>query len=112
MDRWAPYAKLVRDHPVHAQIWFDRFHIVQHLHEVVDAARRELWRQLSTKERASFKGTRWPLLKNPWNLNHDPKDRLSTWVAGTRRWSALGTARNPFNCSGAISSRGGPSHTC
>jgi hypothetical protein len=30
------------------------------------------------------------LLKNPWNLNHDPKDRLSTWVcweqaAGPRR---------------------------
>jgi transposase len=45
MDRWAPYAKLVRDHAVHAQIWFDRFPLVQHLNEAVDAARRELWRQ-------------------------------------------------------------------
>ena len=38
LDLWAAYAKLGRDHAVHAQIRFDRFHIVQHLHEAVDAA--------------------------------------------------------------------------
>jgi transposase len=36
MDMWAPYAKLVRDHAVKAQILFDRFHIVKHLNEAVD----------------------------------------------------------------------------
>lgn len=84
MDMWAPYAKLVRDHAVNAQILFDRFHIVKHLNEAVDAARRELWRQLTTKERASFKGTRWLLLKNPWNLNSGQQERLSTLV----RWNS------------------------
>jgi transposase len=84
MDMWAPYAKLVRDHAAKAQILFDRFHIVKHLHEAVDAARRELWRQLSTKERVTFKGTRWLLLKNPWNLNSGQKERLSTLV----RWNS------------------------
>ena len=49
MDMWAAYAKLVREHAVNAQILFDRFHIVKHLNEAVDAARRELWRQLTTK---------------------------------------------------------------
>jgi len=83
MDMWAPYANLVREHAVNAQILFDRFHIVKHLNEAVDAARRELWRQLTSKERASFKGTRWLLLKNPWNLNSDQKERLSTLV----RWN-------------------------
>ena len=76
MDMWAPYAKLVRDHAVNAQILFDRFHIVKHLHEAVDAARRELWRRLTCKERVDFKGTRWLLLKNPWNLNSGQKERL------------------------------------
>ena len=52
---WAPYAKLVRDHAVKAKILFDRFHIVKHLNEAVDAGRRELWRQLTTKERVNFK---------------------------------------------------------
>lgn len=84
MDMWAPYAKLVRDHAVNAQILFDRFHIVKHLHEAVEAARRDLWRQLTSKERVTFKGTRWLLLKNPWNLNNQQKERLSTLV----RWNS------------------------
>jgi transposase len=84
MDMWAPYAKLVRDHAINAQILFDRFHIVKHLNEAVHAARRELWRQLTSKERVTFKGTRWLLLKNPWNLNSGQKERLSTLV----RWNS------------------------
>lgn len=83
MDMWAPYAKLVREYAANAQLLFDRFHIVKHLHEAVDAARRELWRQLTTKERVDFKGTRWLLLKNPWNLTDHQKERLSTLV----RWN-------------------------
>jgi transposase len=42
IDMWAAYAKLVREHAVNAQIRFDRLHIVKHLHEAVDAARRDL----------------------------------------------------------------------
>lgn len=80
MDMWAPYAKLVRDHAVKAQILFDRFHIVKHLSDAVDAARRVLWRQLTSKGKVEVKGTRWLLLKNPWNLTNDQKERLSTLV--------------------------------
>src|SRR5262249_60306860 len=65
-------------------ILFDRFHIVKHLNEAVDAARRDLWHQLTTKQRVSFKGTRWLLLKNPWNLSSGQKERLSTLV----RWNS------------------------
>ena len=80
MDMWAPYIKLVREHARNAQILFDRFHIVQHLNEAVEEVRRSLWRELSVKQRATFKGTRWLLLKNPWNLRPDQKERLSTMV--------------------------------
>jgi transposase len=84
MDMWATYANLVREHAVNGQILFDRFHIVQHLNEAVNAVRLELWRQLTTKQRVRFRGTRWLLLKNPWNLNTDQKERLSTVV----RWNS------------------------
>src|SRR5208337_3117547 len=84
MDMWAAYANLVRAHAPNAQILFDRFHIVKHLNEALDSVRRELWRQLTAKERTTFKGTRWLLLKNPWNLSSDQKERLSTLV----RWNA------------------------
>jgi transposase len=83
MDMWAPYIKLVREHARNAQILFDRFHIVKHLNEAVDEVRRALMRTLSLKERATFKGTRWLLLKNPWNLSPRQQDRLSTLV----RWN-------------------------
>jgi transposase len=80
MDMWAAYANLVREHAPNAQILFDRFHIVKHLNEAVDAVRRDLWRRLTYKERVPFKGTRWLLLKNPWNLTGNQKERLSTLV--------------------------------
>ena len=80
MDMWAAYANLVREHAPNAQILFDRFHIVKHLNEAVDAVRRDLWRRLTAKERTTFKGTRWLLLKNPWNLTGNQKERLSTLV--------------------------------
>jgi transposase len=83
LDMWAPYAKLVREHARNAQILFDRFHIVKHLHEAVDEVRRNERRRLSLQERVTFKGTRWLLLKNPWNLTPDQKERLSTLV----RWN-------------------------
>jgi len=37
----------------------------------------------SRKQRVTFKGTRWLLLKNPWNLNSQQRERLSTLV----RWN-------------------------
>ena len=85
MDMWAPYAHLVREH---APILFDRFHTVKHLNEAVDAVRRELCRRVTSRERVTVKGTRWLLLKNPWNLNQDQKEWLSTLVRwNTATWS-------------------------
>jgi transposase len=83
MDMWAPYAQLVRKHARNAQILFDRFHIVKHLNKALEDVRRSERRRLTAKERVSFTGIRWLLLKNPWNLKPDQKDRLSTLV----RWN-------------------------
>jgi len=83
MDMWAPYANLVREHARNAQILFDRFHIVKHLNEAVEQVRRSEMRRLTQKEKVLFKRSRWLLLKNPWNLNPDQKERLSTLV----RWN-------------------------
>ena len=83
LDMWAAYANLVKEYAPQAQILFDRFHIVKHLHEAVEEVRRSEMRRLSQKEKVSFKRTRWLLLKNPWNLSDDQKERLSTLV----RWN-------------------------
>jgi transposase len=83
MDMWAAYAKLVREYAPQAQILFDRFHIVKHLQEAIDEVRSSEMKRLSGQQKATFKKTRWLLLKNPWNLSNDQKERLSTLV----RWN-------------------------
>lgn len=83
LDMWRPYLKAVRDHATNAQILFDRFHLVQHLNRAVDEVRRSEMRRLSGSQKASFKKTRFLLLKNPWNLRTEEKERLSTLV----RWN-------------------------
>lgn len=83
LDRWQAYLKAVRHHAPQAEVLFDRFRWVQHLNRAVDEVRRsEMWR-LSGNEKASFKKTRFLLLKNPWNLRTDERERLSTLV----RWN-------------------------
>jgi len=84
MDMWAAYVNLVREHAPGAQILFDRFHIVKHLQEAVDEVRRSEMRRLTGPEKTTFKSTRWLLLKNPWNLTNEQKERLSTLV----RWNS------------------------
>ncbi len=80
---WQAYLKAVRSHAPNARVLFDRFHLVQHLNRAVDEVRRSEMRRLSTQERTFFKRTRFLLLKNPWNLRTDERERLSTLV----RWN-------------------------
>jgi len=80
MDMWAAYANLVRQYAPQALILFDRFHIVQHLNQALDEVRRSAMRRLTMQEKVNFKRSRWLLLKNPWNLSRDQKDRLSTII--------------------------------
>ena len=84
MDMWAAYVNAVRQHAPQAQILFDRFHIVKHLQAAVDEVRRSEVRRLTAQEKTTFKSTRWLLLKNPWNLSNEQKERLSTLV----RWNS------------------------
>jgi transposase len=83
LDMWQAYLNAVQHHAPNAQVLFDRFHLVQHLNRAVDEVRRQEWRRLSGREKTSFKRTRFLLLKNPWNLTTDERERLSTLV----RWN-------------------------
>jgi len=80
MDMWRPYLNAVREHAPHAVVAFDRFHLVRHLNEAVDSVRRRLVRQLKNPGRALIKGTRFVLLKNPWNLTPRQRQQLNALV--------------------------------
>ena len=87
-DMWAPYADSIREHLPQAKLVFDRFHLVRHCLDALDEVRREEVRQLSGSGKQAIKGTRFILLKNPWNLTSGERDclfALATSAKANRR---------------------------
>jgi transposase len=78
IDMSAAYIDAVTRGAPQAQIVFDRFHVQRLAQDAVDQVRREQVRLLGgTDEAKSLKKTRWPLLKNPWNMNALEEERLA-----------------------------------
>lgn len=76
-DMWAVYIDAIRTHLPQATLVFDRFHITQHLNRAVDEVRRQTWRQMTGREKAKFKKTRFFWLSKLENLRREPRTRLS-----------------------------------
>src|SRR5947209_2177158 len=78
MDMSAAYIKSVAEQAPHAEIVFDRFHVIRLLLDAVDQVRREQQCALEgSDERKVLKKSRFPLLKNPWNLTRKEKQKLA-----------------------------------
>lgn len=78
MDMSAAYIKSVTERIPQAEIVFDRFHVVRLLLDALDEVRREQMRTLEGDERRALKKSRFPLLKNPWNLTRKDTRKLSS----------------------------------
>jgi transposase len=86
MDLSAAYRTSVTTHAPQAELVFDRFHIQRLASDAVDAVRRSEVRAAESKEDArALKGTRWPLLKSPWNLNADESAKLADLERANQR---------------------------
>ena len=78
IDMAGGYIKAVEDNLPNAEIVFDRFHVQQLASKAVDEVRREEVRSLDDSEAGRFiKGSRYALLKSPWNMTREQKQQLS-----------------------------------
>jgi transposase len=78
MDMSAAYIKSVTECLPQAEIVFDRFHVVRLLMDAIDEIRRDEVRAMADAEdRKMLKSSRFPLLKNPWNLTRKENQKLS-----------------------------------
>lgn len=57
MDMWPPFRKATQRHAVQAELVYDKFHILRHLADALDAVRRSEYRRASERERRFIKGT-------------------------------------------------------
>jgi len=78
IDMSPAYIKAIGDWLPEAEVIFDRFHVQKLASDAVDEVRRSLMRAIEDKEEArAIKGTRFALLKNPWDLTRSQKSKLS-----------------------------------
>ena len=72
------FEKAIRDHAPTAEIVYDRFHIVQLLSRATDEVRRQEVAEALPDQKRDLKSSRWPILKNPWNLTPSEIGKLAT----------------------------------
>ena len=70
MDMWEPDVQSTRTHlpGADAKIVFDKFHVVEHLHEAVDHVRRREPRALKHEGDARLTGSKYLWLRRPADL--------------------------------------------
>ena len=85
IDMSGAYIKAVTEASPEAQIIFDRFHVQRLAHDALDEVRREEVRAAASDERSDLKGTRWALLKSPWNLSDIETQKLSMLQTANKR---------------------------
>ncbi len=78
MDMSPAFIKGATQHLPHAQITFDKFHVIGHANAAVDKTRR-----LEQKTDPSLKGLRWKLLRDYGNLKAEERADLDALIAKT-----------------------------
>ena len=85
MDMWKAFSKSTRAHAPNAAILFDKFHVIRHLGEALDAVRKQEYGRLAGKDRSFIKGQKYTLLSNRENLTLDGKQSLAKLLKANKR---------------------------
>lgn len=86
IDMSPAYIQAIADKAPGATVVFDRFHVQRLAHDALDQVRRAEVREVADPaDRRALKKTRWPLLKNPWNLHGFEAEKLSVLQRRNRR---------------------------
>ena len=65
MDMWRPFRTVAQARVPQAAILFDKFHVMRHLGEALDAVRKSEYARLSGKDRRYIKGQKYTLALAP-----------------------------------------------
>jgi transposase len=85
MDMWKPFRNSTRAHVPEVRIVYDKFHVLRHLADALDAVRRSEYKRVNEKERRFIKGQRYNLLSHRANLDLDAKRALNLLLQANRR---------------------------
>jgi transposase len=96
MDMWKPFRNSTRRNAPQAAILFDKFHIMRHLGEALDAVRKSEYARLSGKKREYIKGQKYTLLSHWENLTLDGRVALKKMLTANRRLNTAYLLKESF----------------
>ncbi len=96
MDMWKPFEKSARKNIPQAAILYDKFHVMRHLGEALDAVRKQEYARLSGKNRKYIKGQKFILLSNRENLTLDGKASLKALLKINKRLNTAYLLKESF----------------
>lgn len=96
MDMWKPFRRSAQKNVPWAAILFDKFHILRHLGEALDAVRKQEYRRLSEQDRRFIKGQKYTLLSHRENLSADGRKNLKQLLAANKRLNTAYVLKEAF----------------
>jgi len=103
MDMWKPFRVSTQRHAPKAVIMFDKFHIVKHLGDALDAIRRSEYKRVTGEDRSFIKGQRYVLLSRRENLTDDRRKNLERLLQANARLNIAYLLREQFEQLGKMS---------
>ena len=96
MDMWKPFRKVAGAKAPQAAILFDKFHIMRHLGEALDAVRKAEYARLRGNDRRFIKGQKYALLSHRDNLTLDGRQSLALLLAANKRLNTAYLLKEAF----------------
>jgi len=96
MDMWKPFRNAAQAHAPQAAIVFDKFHVLRHLSDALDAVRKAEYARLSGTDRRFIKGHKYTLLSRRENLSLEGRQALKTLLAANKRLNTAYLLKESF----------------
>jgi transposase len=96
MDMWKPFRKATAKAAPQAAILFDKFHIMRHLGEALDAVRKSEYARLKGQDRRFIKGQKYTLLSRRENLTLAGRQALKRLLAANQRLNTAYLLKESF----------------
>jgi transposase len=98
VDMWKAFRASTRKpgHAPHAQILYDKFHVLRHLSNALDTVRKSEYARLSGEDRRFIKGQKYNLLSRWENLHQKGRDALKLLLAANKRLNTAYVLKESF----------------
>jgi transposase len=98
LDMWKAFRNSTRkpDHAPQAQLIYDKFHVLRHLHNALDTIRKREYARVAGEDRRFIKGQKYNLLSRWENLHQKGREALKLLLAANKRLNTAYVLKESF----------------